>query len=356
MQTWRTQMPRDMLLRSDWDESSLSAPAGRGSIDTWSQATGEPRVEPLPLQGFLRYAEWFRERFVGDSDPADVVAIDRAAGLFRIVTATGGEVDAHMVVLAVGVTPFSYAPPPFADALGEGVEFATAGQTFERLRGRRVIVVGAGQGGLESAGLAARAGADVEILVRSAVRWFADREPTNLRGPLRSHLYRLAYPAIGYGPPVLNRIGVRPDLFAALPGDLRTRINRRALRAGGSPWLRQLIDGKVRVSEGASATRLERAGGALRLTLTDGSIREADTVILATGYRFDMDRLDFMSRALRDSITLSHGWPVLDRYFRSSEPSVCFVGFPAEYRFGPMSRFVLGTDFAARRLAQVNPG
>ena len=40
MQTWRTRMPPDMRLRSDWEETSLSAPGDRGSIDVWSRAAG----------------------------------------------------------------------------------------------------------------------------------------------------------------------------------------------------------------------------------------------------------------------------------------------------------------------------
>ena len=68
MQTWRTRMPPDMLLRSDWEETSLSAPHDRGAIGIWARAAGEPRVEPIPLQTFLRYAEWFRQTFVRESD------------------------------------------------------------------------------------------------------------------------------------------------------------------------------------------------------------------------------------------------------------------------------------------------
>ena len=40
----------------------------RGSIDVWARAAGEPREEPIPLQKFLRYADWFRQTFVPDVD------------------------------------------------------------------------------------------------------------------------------------------------------------------------------------------------------------------------------------------------------------------------------------------------
>jgi hypothetical protein len=41
---------------------------------------------------------------------------------------------------------------------------------------------------------------------------------------------------------------------------------------------------------------------------------------------------------------------VLDRAFRSSVPTLAFVGYGAEGRFGPLSRFVLGCPFTARRI------
>jgi thioredoxin reductase len=92
------------------------------------------------------------------------------------------------------VTPFPHAPPPFDEWVGRGVSFAIDRQDYAAYRGRRVVVVGGGQGGLEAAALARRAGAEVEIVIRSQLRWFTDREPYRPRGRLQQRLYRLAYP------------------------------------------------------------------------------------------------------------------------------------------------------------------
>ena len=350
MQTWRTLMPPDMLLRSAWSETSLAAPIG-GSIDDWRAATGEARVEPLPLQLFLRYADWFRERFVPGLAPHDVTAVARDDGGFRVAT-EAGETRARTLVIAVGVTPFPQTPEPFRALSGDpAVTHAIAQTSFEHLQGKRVAVIGGGQAALESAGLAGRSGAQVELLARSPVHWFADREPHHPRGPVAQRLYELAYPAVGYGPPPLNRLVLHPDLFAALPPGARRKLTRRLLRPGGSPWLRELVDEHVEVTQGVSVTRAARAGDMLGLELSDGTQREVDAVILAAGYRFSLERLRFLDPALRASIAVHDGWPVLDRWFRSSARDVFFVGYPAEGRFGPLSRFVLGTDFTARRVA-----
>ncbi len=351
METWRTRMPPDMFLRSDWTETSLSAPDNAGTIDRFVAEAGEQREEPIPLQKFLRYSEWFRQKFVGESDPADVRSLERADGRFRLVTEAGDEVDAGKVVIAVGAVPFAFAPPSLAPLLGDGVSYATDPHDFETFRGRRVVVVGGGQGGLESAAFAARSGADVELLVRSGVRWFADREPHKPRSPMGQRLYRVAYPIVGYGPPPLNRLVLHPDLFASLPKRARRALARRVLRSGGSPWLRGEIERGVRVTEGVSVESAE-GGDPVRLQLSDGSTREADAVIAAAGFRFSLERLGFLAENLLKGIALEEGRPVLDRFFRSSDEGLLFVGFAAEHRFGPLARFIPGARFTANRVRQ----
>jgi thioredoxin reductase len=351
METWRTRMPPYMFLRSDWEETSLAAPGNLGSIDRWARVTDEEREEPIPLQKFLRYAEWFRKTFAPEGDPSDVAALERDGDGYRLTTAAGEELAARRVVVAVGAVPFAYAPPPLGEAVGDRVAFATSLQDYEPYRGRRVVVVGGGQGGLESASLAARAGAEVELVVRSSLRWFADREPHKPRGRLHQRLYRIAYPVVGYGPPPLNRLALHPDAFAALPKDARRRVAARILRAGGSPWLRDEVEREVHITEGVAVEDIEQ-NGAVRLRLSDGTLREADTVILAAGFRFSLERLGFLSEAVRKRIALDEGRPVLDRWFRSTERGLLFVGFAAEHRFGPVARFIPGTRFTANRVRE----
>jgi NADPH-dependent 2,4-dienoyl-CoA reductase/sulfur reductase-like enzyme len=213
------------------------------------------------------------------------------------------------------------------------------------------VVVGGGQGGLESATLASEAGAEVELVIRSQLRWFADREPHRPRGPLRQRLYRVAYPVVGYGPPPLNRLALHPDVFALFPKPARRLLSERILRAGGSPWLRSKVEQSVHVSEGVAVVAIE-PNGAVRLHLSDGSVREADAVIVAAGFRFSLERLGFLSPDLRSRIAVEEGWPVLDRWFRSTEKGLLFVGFAAEHRFGPIARFIPGTKFTANRVRQ----
>ena len=77
--------------------------------------------------------------------------------------------------------------------------------------------MGGGQSAVEAAAYALRAGAKVTLLIRGELHWFAERRPRGDQ-PLRWWAYRLAYPEQGIGPPLINRLVSRPDLYASLPG------------------------------------------------------------------------------------------------------------------------------------------
>jgi hypothetical protein len=92
--------------------------------------------------------------------------------------------------------------------------------------------------------------------------------------------------------------------------------------------------------------------GKVRLHLrgADGSAREVVTehIIAATGYKVDVERLQFLSAELRSKLNVVGGAPVLSSTFESSIPGLYFVGVAAAYSFGPVMRFAFGAGFAAR--------
>jgi hypothetical protein len=347
--TWERMEP-DMELRAAWEEMALVAGAGRGGLDAWLAETGRPRREPMTPADFVAYGTWFRERFVPELVEDEVDMVEREGALLR-VAAGGSEWRARQLVVAVGITPFPYVAPQFAKLDDERIEAAALRNGFADLADARVAVVGGGQSAVEAAAHAARTGAAVTMLVRGTVTWFAEREPHTARGRVGERLYRLAYPVVGYGPPPINRLALRPDAFAALPFRVRRRLTSRLLRPGASPWLRPLVEGRVDLREHVEVRRVEPARAGLRLHLSEGAPLDVDRLIVGTGFRFALERLPFLAPGLRERIQVSRDWPVLDRSFRSTDPSVFFVGYAAEGRFGPVARFVLGVPFTVRRVA-----
>jgi len=77
---------------------------------------------------------------------------------------------------------------------------------------------------------------------------------------------------------------------------------------------------------------------------------ETDHVIAATGYRVDLDRIQYLSPGLRAKIRTYEGAPILDRALQSSIAGLHFVGVTSAQSFGPVMRFVYGAKHAAALL------
>jgi thioredoxin reductase len=77
-----------------------------------------------------------------------------------------------------------------------------------------------------------------------------------------------------------------------------------------------------------------------------------DHVIAATGYKVDLNRLDYLGQDLKQSIAREGGAPVLDSRFETSVPGLFVVGIASAPTFGPVMRFMFGAKHVAPALTQ----
>ena len=77
-----------------------------------------------------------------------------------------------------------------------------------------------------------------------------------------------------------------------------------------------------------------------------------DHVVLGTGYRVNVALYPFLSSEVLERVERIEGFPRLDAGFETSLPGLHFVGAPAAWSFGPLMRFVAGTEFASPALAR----
>jgi hypothetical protein len=99
--------------------------------------------------------------------------------------------------------------------------------------------------------------------------------------------------------------------------------------------------------------------GHVLLKIADpAGVREVsvDHVVAATGYRVSLERLTFLPSALRASLATRAGSPHLNASFESSVPGLYLAGLAAAATFGPLMRFVAGSQFAARRITRALTG
>jgi lysine/ornithine N-monooxygenase len=213
------------------------------------------------------------------------------------------------------------------------------------LKGRSVLVVGAGQSALEGAALLHEAGGQVELAARGRIRFGAAPasgprwQPESPMGPAWSLWAMARY----------------PQAFRSLPVQARLRLVKEVLGPSGAWWLRPRADGVLPLHSGSPlrAVRPEGDQAVVTTGTPDGATREfaVDHVLAATGYRVGLDALSFLPSELRTRVDVVGGFPSLDAGMAASVPGLWFTGLPAAASFGPFMRFVCGTDFASARIA-----
>lgn len=358
MVSWRDHMPAGMLLKSTPAASSLDAPQQGHTLADYCDAAGIKRLvtdeDIIPVETFIAYGEWFQQKLVPELEQVRVVSVDRGSGGgFELKLDSGELFTARAVVVATGLHGLAHLPAELA-AAPDGptptgpVSHSSQHHDLTRYAGKDLIVVGAGQSALETAVLAAEAGAQVRVVSRGhgkvafgAPPWDQPRlRPESPFGRAWS-LWALSY---------------YPHPYRRLPAGARHYLVRRVLGPLGAWWLRDRFEGKVQVTEVDRIVGTDADGGSPTLTVrTFGGQTEklaADHVIAATGYRVDIAAMDFLGPELRTRVAVSRGTPRLGAGYVSSVPGLYFTGLPAAASYGPVMRFVCGTEFASPRLAR----
>jgi thioredoxin reductase len=346
MEFWQ-KMPTRMYLKSVWSASTLFDPDKKYSLNSFFQATHTPVQEPIPLPLFLKYGQWFQKNAVPDVDTTYIQSLKRDGSRFLLEVSDGRTVQAGKVVVAIGVSRFTYVPD-FTHHLPSTLASHTQVHTdFENFRGKNVVVLGRGQSALESAALLHESGAQVELIARGPIIWI-NRVLYDRTGPVK-HVF---YPASDVGPPGLNWLITFPLIFRHLSEEIKDKIDRRAVRPAGAQWLRNRVEGCIRITPNTQIMEATEQGERVSLKLSDGTTREVDHLFLGTGYRPHIDRLEFIDSNLRQQIRSSDGYPVLNKWFESSIPHLHFIGAIARNDFGPICRFVTGAKVPAQQIAR----
>jgi cation diffusion facilitator CzcD-associated flavoprotein CzcO len=353
MRSWQMQMPSGMFLKSEGFASNLAQPDGEMSLREFCEESGHAYRDyglPVPLQVFVQYGLAFQRHFVPDLEEVIVRKIQRHDNGFMLLLSTGERLHARQVVLATGIDDFRYVPPALANLPSRFCSHTGDHHDYGRFKGRKVCVVGAGASATDAAAALHAAGANVHLISRSKkLHWISPRterplfERWFLRDPLGGGRFGQGHFYAGM-----------PYLFRYFPREARLRIARTYLGPRGGWPVRECIE-HLPKALGVTLDRAEVDGRrvVLHLSAKDGQTQtvEADHVIAGTGYRVDTRRLSFLDQNLRAAIRTLEGAPVLSAHFESSVPGLYFTGVSALYNFGPLMRFVAGTQFASGRVA-----
>jgi FAD-dependent urate hydroxylase len=365
MTTWRDHMPAGMFLKSAPFASSISAPEPGYTLAAFCARSGRPPLgeeEPVPIDLFIRYGQWFAEQQVPDLEPRQVRSLERERDGFRLTLDDGEQLSTDTVVIASGVLDFAYLPEELAAAVpagpsaANGVSHSSQHKDLSMFAGQDVAVIGAGQSALESAALLHEAGAKVQVLTRGEARFGSPPKP-----PAHGLMRLMPRPHSPLGPtwriyPFSHAAG----MFRYLPAQTRLKLVKRVLGPLGAWWLRDRVEGRIPVRQGLRIREVRPDGGKVVLGLETAagqpSELQVDHVIAGTGYHVDLARLGFLGSDLRDRIQTLAGFPSLSPSFESTVPGLFFAGLMAAGTYGPVMRFVCGTPISSRHISAAVAG
>jgi len=348
MSFWEENMPRGMLVRSPVTASDIGDPEGTLSLDAFRADTGAVFDPPIPIQTFIDYGHWYAEKAEIRPDPRLVTELTRDEhGGFRMTLDDGDRLTTNRVVLASGGCAFAWRPSVFDGLPPEAVSHTCDHSDLGQFRDRELIIVGGGQSAIESAAIAHEAGAAVRVVVRAPlVRWLTRSSRLHRLGPIT----RVLYSPEDVGPAGLSRLIAVPGLYRRLPDGLRSKATRRAARPAAASWLvERMRDVPIETGKKIVTARAQEAR--VELEHADGTVTAGDHVLLATGYKVDLAKIEFLDSELAAAVSVAGSFPVLNRAFETSVPGLHMLGWAATGTFGPLMRHIAGTSATAQSLA-----
>jgi FAD-dependent urate hydroxylase len=324
MHAWASMSPGMNLKSFGW-ATNVYTPQPHFTFPEYCAARGLETIEPIEIATFARYGIWVQQQLVPFVEPVHVSRLAYNGGRFELELPTGETVRARHVVSAVGLTSF---------------------------KGKRVVVLGAGQSALQAAALLHESDADVDMYVRGWGVYFGGKMPA--QRPIK---HRILYPNTVLGPGrenwVLQHI---PMLMHHLSDEKRVPFTRKHLGPAGAWWLKDRVEGLIPVHPFFQLREARAEGDGVRLLFTgcdsEERIVHADNVVAGTGYDANLDRLAFIEPALREQMERVAGAPRLSRHFEASVPGLYFVGPASAFSFGPLFRFVAGASYATPVVAR----
>lgn len=337
MAFWKDNMPEGMLLRSgfQWHLDSEEVLTFRRFLQIRGLSPDD--LAPLAIDVYLDYARWFERSADTDVRDRRVKTLARDAdGRFRAHFVDGTELSARCVLLALGFHAFKHVDDEFTAMLPPGRYSHTRDFVhMESQRGKRCLIIGGRQSAFEWAALLAEAGAAAVSIVH------------------RHETPRFTPSDWSWVPGLLESTEADAGWFRSLPARERLAIEQRFWHEGRAklePWLAPRL--RSPAIDVWANTRMvgcaQQAGGRLRISLDSGSNLEVDHVVLATGYKVDMDRLELLGEGIRGRMALQDGSPCLDTGFQSSVPGLYVTSLPAARDFGPFMGFTVAVPATTR--------
>lgn len=340
MEFWKKNMPDGMYLRSDlsWHLDADEIYTMKAFI--YSEGISMNSAEPVSLEFYLNYTKWFTEQTKPNIHEAYVRKLTKIDGGFVAELDDNSIIEAKNVVIAIGMQYFINQPVELIKLLPTG-RYSHTCETidFNKFNNKRILIIGGRQSAFEWAAL------------------------LNEKNTAHIHIsYRHSTPEFkaanwSWVEDIVNNMNDTPAWFSKLSEEEKEAYRIRLWSEGRlkiEPWLEKRINSKnITLHPKTNIVKTEKGNDhSISILLSDDSSFEVDHIILATGYKVDMDKMSFIDASLLKSIQHANGIPILDSHFQSNLTGLYFTGINASFSFGPFFGFTIGARAAAKLIGE----
>lgn len=338
MEFWKANMPAGMYLRSacDWHLDVL----GQYTIEGYLEQQGlRPKdVEPLSLDFYLSYVEWFLEQNQLNNLPAYIQQLEQLAdGSFQAVLEDGTKLAAKRVVIAIGFKYFVNIPEDLKTLLPAGYYAHTCDFVkLDQLHNKACLILGGRQSAFEWAALLGEAGAaEIHLAYRHDTPAFAEADWSWVNK-------------------IIENMADNPGWYRQLSEEDKKEVSHRLWAEGRlklEPWLKGRITReqvKLWPKTQVAATQV-LSNGKIEVLFDSGEKTTVDQIILATGYKSAIAKVPFLQEGnLLLKLAVKDGFPRLDENFQTSVPGLYITSLPAGNDFGPFFGFTVAVRLSAK--------
>ncbi|MGB7291110.1 MAG: NAD(P)-binding domain-containing protein [Thermodesulfobacteriota bacterium] len=337
MSFWKENMPKGMFLRSgrDWH----LCPQGIYTIDKYLETKQlKPEdVEPLSLDLYLSYSDWFQEKTKVQIQESLVQRLDHSNNKFVATLDDCQTITASNVLIAIGFRYFKNVPTELAEIIPSKRFSHTCDLVnFDSLKGKRCLIVGGRQSAYEWAALLIENGAAaVHVSHRHEMPIFTESDWSWVN-------------------PMMDTMTKNPGWFRNLEKRKRKEIEQRFWAEGRlklEPWLWPRIEReniKIWQSSRVVACK-ELPTGELEVKLDVEGRLTVDHIILATGYKVNMENVPLLAAGnILSKMKIHEGSPVLDENFQSNIPGLFITSMAATRDFGNFFAFTVTAVASAK--------
>lgn len=336
---WRSNMPEGMFLRSgiDWQFDAL----GVHSMEAFMKERNIEfeEIDPLPLETYLKYAEWFKEQKGINISDGLVDSLEHRDDHYIAELNNGEQIKSENVVLAIGYKYFKHFPQDLTNIIPEQC-FVHTGEfsDLSSMQGKRCLIVGGRQSAFEWSALLNEARArDVQVVYRHDTPKFKESD--------WSWMDR-----------AMEQTEANPGWYRMLSGEEKEFNTAQFVLEGQqklAPWLKDRIRSdslQLRPNRTISECKLLE-DDRMKITLDQGEEILSDQIILATGYQTDISRVPFLSKGnILAQLTIEEGCPKLDEQLQTEIPGLFATSTLATRDFGKFFAFTIAAPVSTKIL------